>query len=601
MTPGFRLTRAPLLAGVLCLMGICAMAPFAGAVTHIVQVNDNFFSPANLTINPGDVVRWEYNGGGVSFHTTTSGSPPGGDGLWNASINAGSPSFQRTFNSVGNFAYFCAFHFGIGMTGTITVQGPNQPPVVTNPGTQNGNILVFFTVTVSATDPDGDPLTMTDLGTTPAWAGFVDNGNNTATISGTPGSLDAGTYPQSVRANDGSLSDTETFDIVIGGGPNQPPVVTNPGTRNGDEEVFFTVTVFASDPDGDPLTMGDLGTTPAWANFFDNGNNSATINGTPGLGDAATYSQSVTASDGTLLDAESFDIVIAPSPFTIVDITSGGWVPDTVAIDPGESIRWVKNAGGNHTTTSGTGGVPDGLWDAPLTNGSPTFERQFDTPGTFPYYCSNHTSHIGAIIVNDPIPTIDIQVVDFQFIPSDTTILVGQRIRWVLASAMVHTTTSGVSSDLAHNPGSLWDVQLDSTTTSFTYQFDDPGYFPFFCRPHELIDMRGTITVQETLTVGIGDVGTENLRLFPAPHPNPFATTVRLNFELERKGSVRIDIFDVNGRQVRNLLIGEFPAGESFTTWEGRTDLGRPVANGVYFARLKAEDRVAVQKVFKVK
>lgn len=85
-----------------------------------------------------------------------------------------------------------------------------------------------------------------------------------------------------------------TGNITVSGAPvNNPPVVSNPGTQNGEEEIFFSVTVTATDPNGDALTMTDAGTTPSWASFTDNGNNSATISGTPALGDTGTYNQIV--------------------------------------------------------------------------------------------------------------------------------------------------------------------------------------------------------------------------------------------------------------------------------------------------------------------
>ncbi len=43
---------------------------------------------------------------------------------------------------------------------------------------------------------------------------------------------------------------------------------------------------------------------------------------------------------------------------------------------------------------------------------------------------------------------------------------------------------------------------------------------------------------------------------------------------------------DVDGRVVRILLAGKTVAGEHAASWNGRDALGRPVASGVYFARL---------------
>lgn len=84
--------------------------------THTVTVGDNFFSPANLTIQVGDTVQWVNEANGGNNHNTTSD-----DGLW-ASTTAESWTFSFTFEEAGSFDYTCTVH-PIQMTGTITVEG----------------------------------------------------------------------------------------------------------------------------------------------------------------------------------------------------------------------------------------------------------------------------------------------------------------------------------------------------------------------------------------------------------------------------------------------------------------------------------------------
>ena len=91
----------------------------AAATTWTVDVSSFSFSPKNLTIQAGDIVRWQRVSG---THTTTSGESCVADQLWDAPIDAAHTSFQGQFNSVGNFPYFCRPHCGSGMTGTINVE-----------------------------------------------------------------------------------------------------------------------------------------------------------------------------------------------------------------------------------------------------------------------------------------------------------------------------------------------------------------------------------------------------------------------------------------------------------------------------------------------
>ncbi len=76
------------------------------------------FAPSTISIHVGDTVRWNWGSGG---HSTTSGSSCNPDGLWNSGILSSGSTFSRTFNTAGNFPYFCIPHCGLGMTGTVSV------------------------------------------------------------------------------------------------------------------------------------------------------------------------------------------------------------------------------------------------------------------------------------------------------------------------------------------------------------------------------------------------------------------------------------------------------------------------------------------------
>ena len=72
--------------------------------------------------------------------------------------------------------------------------------------------------------------------------------------------------------------------------------------------------------------------------------------------------------------------------------------------------------------------------------------------------------------------------------------------------------------------------------------------------------------------------------------PNPALGSASLGFELPIAGAVRIDIFDVAGRWVRHLLRdNNAPSGPHAVHWDGRNEMGVPVASGVYVARLTAD------------
>jgi len=77
------------------------------------------------------------------------------------------------------------------------------------------------------------------------------------------------------------------------------------------------------------------------------------------------------------------------------------------------------------------------------------------------------------------------------------------------------------------------------------------------------------------------------VRLYPA-RPNPFNPHTVLSYRIDQPGSVRLALYDVQGRLVRVLVRGDRPAGTHDVSWDGTDSRGTPCASGVYFALLQA-------------
>lgn len=77
----------------------------------------------------------------------------------------------------------------------------------------------------------------------------------------------------------------------------------------------------------------------------------------------------------------------------------------------------------------------------------------------------------------------------------------------------------------------------------------------------------------------------ERLRLGAAP--NPFNPRTRLRWSQPGAGPVELWLYGSDGRRVASLAAGWWPAGEHELHFDGRDDRGRPLASGVYRARLR--------------
>ena len=75
--------------------------------------------------------------------------------------------------------------------------------------------------------------------------------------------------------------------------------------------------------------------------------------------------------------------------------------------------------------------------------------------------------------------------------------------------------------------------------------------------------------------------------------PNPFHPSTTIPFRLDEAADVSIVVWDVRGRQVRQLVRDRRPAGSHQAVWDGRDDSGRALAPGTYFYRLDVNGRPA--------
>ncbi|MFH1866010.1 MAG: FlgD immunoglobulin-like domain containing protein, partial [Candidatus Eisenbacteria bacterium] len=65
----------------------------------------------------------------------------------------------------------------------------------------------------------------------------------------------------------------------------------------------------------------------------------------------------------------------------------------------------------------------------------------------------------------------------------------------------------------------------------------------------------------------------------------------------EGAGRVNLTVHYVTGRVVRTLVDEELPAGPALAVWDGTDDHGRPLASGIYFARLASNEESAFRKM----
>jgi len=81
-------------------------------------------------------------------------------------------------------------------------------------------------------------------------------------------------------------------------------------------------------------------------------------------------------------------------------------------------------------------------------------------------------------------------------------------------------------------------------------------------------------------------------------YPNPFNAQTRIKFAIPKKAKIELQIYNIKGRLVRNLISNEsYEPGVHNILWDGKSDKGLNVSSGIYLYNLKA-DQFRATKTF---
>lgn len=126
-------------------------------------------------------------------------------------------------------------------------------------------------------------------------------------------------------------------------------------------------------------------------------------------------------------------------------------------------------------------------------------------------------------------------------------------------------------------------VAVTGVTHSHNYPTTDSAYDPIWNGGDDaLVTTLSFATEFAHLPENVPVVAGAGLEIFP--HPAIPGTEVR--FSLRRAGWVELELFDVAGRRVADLLRDWLPEGEHRIDWSERTLHGGRVSPGVYLLRL---------------
>jgi hypothetical protein len=218
--------------------------------------------------------------------------------------------------------------------------------------------------------------TLTETGDLPDGVTFVDNGDGTGTLSGTPGP-DTGEYVFTLTADNGTGTvATQTFDLTV----IDPPTFSNTSSTAtftvGTPSSFAIATI-----PGLPLTttVTEQGTLPQGLKFVPGTNGTASITGTPKTGSGGVYTITLVATDGGF-QATQTETLIVDGPEAFVGSTTPTFTVGEEGTFPVDTTGYPYG-----TLVLGTGTLPAGLQFTDNGNGTGeiTGVPAVGTDGTF--------------------------------------------------------------------------------------------------------------------------------------------------------------------------------------------------------------------------
>ena len=113
---------------------------------------------------------------------------------------------------------------------------------------------------------------------------------------------------------------------------------------------------------------------------------------------------------------------------------------------------------------------------------------------------------------------------------------------------------------------------------------------------------RGVLVLEQLLSALTSDLWIPTETVLLSNYPNPFNPETWIPYHLAESAAVTITICAANGNVVRTLALGHQSTGlyqhrSRAAYWDGRNELGEPVANGIYFYTLTAGNFTSTRKM----
>jgi flagellar hook assembly protein FlgD len=174
-----------------------------------------------------------------------------------------------------------------------------------------------------------------------------------------------------------------------------------------------------------------------------------------------------------------------------------------------------------------------------------------------------------------------------------------------LTSHQTHTITwDGKNAAGIEQPDGIYQIWVEYTSTnsasngnagpSLSVEFDK-GPANLHITPVNAAYYQNIVADWVPLGVGLNDLSKAgaSVKIFP----NPFSSETTVQLICDKPSQAYICVLDASGKRVAELLNESFSAGTRSYTWDGMSDSGKKLANGLYFVQIQINGFSEIQKI----
>ena len=421
----------------------------------------------------------------------------------------------------------------------------------------------------------------------------------------------------SVSATDGKAFDYENFTInflPVNDKPELEPI----SDFSIDEEAVTSITVTASDVDGDQLTVSATTSTNEVVPSVDG----MELTLTPAKDFVGTASINVFVTDGSLTDTVSYQLTVlnvndAPVLFEIKD--------QIISEDSRMNVRVVASDvddnvlvydGKSDNVGVGVSASADTIKLKPVTD--------FFGSSVITVYASDGKD-VDSVKFTLKVNPMQDSPYPFEWVSSESdTVIVTKdnvndtyNLEW---SESKDVDDEGIDYLLYAKIGAYEkELIYDTTATKLAISYQEIVENVFNGAPNhgatvvfslsatdriDTVDVSGSdrvMYVNQYQYLSIENEGIPDAFVLHDNYPNPFNPSTQIRFDLPYNGDVQLIIYNMLGRKVKQYSMNNISAGYHSVMWNATNDLGDPVSAGVYLYQLHTKGAVLTNKMILLK